>query len=101
MLRHPVLAIQTLHSAPPERFHQSPLRLVTDALRLLTRNPGVPYRDYVDALLANPIAHTVKRADLEHNLDETRSSGCRQPDEAALSQRRERYRAALAVLNES
>ena len=27
MLRHPVLVIQPLHSAPPERFHQSPLRL--------------------------------------------------------------------------
>ena len=61
----------------------------------------MPYRDYVDALLANPIARTVKRADLEHNLDETRFSGCRQPHEAALSQRRERYRAALAVPNES
>ena len=27
MLRHPVIAIQTLHSAPPGRFRQSPLRL--------------------------------------------------------------------------
>ena len=27
MLRHPVLVIQPLHSAPPERLHQSPLRL--------------------------------------------------------------------------
>ena len=27
MLRHPVIAIQALHSAPPGRFHQSPLRL--------------------------------------------------------------------------
>ena len=74
---------------------------VTDALRLLTHDPAVPYLDYVDALLTNPIARTVKGADLAHNLDETRFAGCGQPDEAALSQRRERYRAALAVLDES
>lgn len=74
---------------------------VTDALRLLTHDPAVPYHDYVNALLANPIARTVKRADLLHNLDETRFEGYGQPDEAALSQRCERYHAALAVLDEA
>ncbi|HIU23350.1 MAG TPA: HD domain-containing protein [Candidatus Coprovicinus avistercoris] len=74
---------------------------VTDALRLLTHDPSVPYHDYVNALLANPIARTVKRADLLHNLDETRFEGYGQPDEVALSQRRERYRTALAVLDEA
>ena len=74
---------------------------VTDALRLLTHDPAVPYHDYEDALLANPIARTVKRVDLLHNLDETRFRGYGQPDEAALFQRRERYRTALAVLDEA
>ena len=73
---------------------------VTDALRLLTRDPAVPYRDYVGALATNPVARTVKRADLAHNLDETRFEGYGRPDEAALSERRERYRAALRVLDE-
>lgn len=74
---------------------------VTDALRLLTRDPAVPYRGYVDALAVDPVARTVKRADLTHNLNETRFEGCGQPDETALSQRRERYRAALEVLDEA
>lgn len=72
---------------------------VTDALRLLTHDPAVPYRDYVDALVANPIARTVKRADLAHNLDETRFEGCELLDEAELSKRRERYHVALRILD--
>lgn len=52
-------------------------------------------------LAVDPVARTVKRADLMHNLDETRFEGCGQPDETVLSQRRERYRAALEVLDEA
>lgn len=73
---------------------------VTDALRRLTHDPSVPYHDYIDALVADPVARTVKRADLRHNLDETRFEGCEHPDDEALSRRRERYRAALEVLDE-
>lgn len=48
---------------------------IIDALRLLTHQPGMPYLDYVRALAANPIARSVKRADLRHNMDETRYAG--------------------------
>ena len=73
---------------------------VTESLRLLTHDPAVPYRDYIDALVVDPVARTVKRADLAHNLDETRFEGCGHIDEAELSRRRERYRVALGVLDE-
>ena len=73
---------------------------VTESLRLLTHDPAVPYRDYIDALVVDPVARTVKRADLMHNLDETRFEGCGRIDEAELSRRRERYRVALGVLDE-
>lgn len=73
---------------------------VTEPLRLLTHDPAVPYRDYMDALVVDPVARTVKRADLVHNLDETRFEGCGHIDEAELSRRRERYRVALEVLDE-
>lgn len=73
---------------------------VTESLRLLTHDPAVPYRDYIDALVVNPAARTVKRADLIHSLDETRFEGCGRIDEAELSRRRERYRVALGVLDE-
>lgn len=74
---------------------------VVDALRLLTHRPDVPYPDYVRALAANPVAHTVKRADLLHNMDETRYAGDAQPPADALERRREEYRAALAFLDEA
>lgn len=72
---------------------------VLRALRLLTHDPGVPYLDYVRALAADPVARTVKRADLEHNMDETRYAGCEPPDDRELAQRRERYEASLAILD--
>ena len=52
---------------------------IIDALRLLTHQPGVPYLDYVRALATNPIARAVKRADLRHNMDETRYAGGAKP----------------------
>lgn len=74
---------------------------IIDALRLLTHQPGVPYLDYVCALAANPIARAVKRADLRHNMDETRYAGGAQPPADELARRRERYHAALAILEEA
>lgn len=73
---------------------------VTEPLRLLAPDPAVPYRDYIDALVVDPVARTVKRADLMHNLDETWFEGCGRIDETGLSRRRERYRDALGVLDE-
>ena len=61
---------------------------VTDALRLLTHQPGTNYFDYVRAIRSNPVARAVKLADLDHNSDETRLAGCL----GGTAQQRERWR---------
>ena len=68
--------------------------LVLEALRLLTHREGVPYMEYVAALKENPIARTVKLADLRHNSDLSRLD---QVDGKALA-RLEKYRAAIELL---
>lgn len=67
---------------------------VLDALALLTHDPSVDYMDYVRAIKANPIARTVKLADLRHNSDLTRLDTV---DEKALA-RVEKYRKARILL---
>lgn len=52
---------------------------VIDALRLMTHNKGIPYLDYVEKISHNPIARHVKLADLEHNMDHTRTGGVYPP----------------------
>ena len=47
-------------------------REVTEAVRLLTHEPGMDYFDYVRAIRANPLAVLVKLADIEHNADQSR-----------------------------
>ncbi len=68
--------------------------VVIDALRLLTHDPTVPYMDYVAAIKENPVAKTVKLADLRHNSDPTR------PDVAdeRMRERWQKYAAAIAFL---
>ena len=70
-------------------------REVTDALRLLTRTPGIPYTDYIRALKPNPIARAVKRADLAHNADLSRLPRVTDADLA----RAEKYRLAAEYLD--
>jgi (p)ppGpp synthase/HD superfamily hydrolase len=43
--------------------------VVLCALRLLTHAKEVPYEDYIQSLICNPIAVEVKVADLEDNMD--------------------------------
>lgn len=47
-------------------------RAVCDALSLMTHDSYEPYMDYVARLKENPIARTVKIADLRHNSDLSR-----------------------------
>lgn len=63
-----------------------------DAIRLLTRNEGVTYQEYIRSLSHNELARKIKLLDIKHNLDETRS-----PIPASL---RERYQHALQLLEE-
>ncbi len=69
-------------------------KIVTDAIALMTHTDGIDYMDYVRMIKKNPIAKTVKLADLKHNSDLTRLDVV---DEKALT-RREKYLKAIALL---
>ena len=71
-------------------------REVIDALALLTHADGVDYYEYVARIKDNPIARTVKLADLTHNSDETRMAGLADP--ATLKRWEEKYRKAFEIL---
>jgi len=71
---------------------------VIEAVRLLTHNPQEDYFSYVEKIRENPDAAAVKRADLLHNLDESRIL----PESVPAAKRaamREKYRKALALLD--
>lgn len=70
---------------------------VIEALKLLTHDNSVDYFDYVRNLKHNPIARTVKFADLCHNSDQTRL-----PTKASKKDkmRQEKYRKAIQILSE-
>lgn len=69
---------------------------VIAALALLTHDPAEDYFSYVRRVRENPDAAAVKRADLLHNLDESRPTA--EPP-AQTAQRREKYRLALRILD--
>lgn len=70
---------------------------VIDAVRVMTHPKSEPYLDYIRRVKENPIAKTVKLADLRHNSDQSRMLGA---DEEKLSYFREKYRQAFAILEE-
>ncbi len=67
---------------------------IISALKLMTHDDSVPYMDYVAMLKYNPIARTVKLADLRHNSDPTRLDVI---DEKA-QKRNEKYQKAIRLL---
>ena len=67
---------------------------ILEAVALMTHEDGVPYLDYVAKLKDNPIARTVKLADLAHNSDLSRIG---EIDEET-KQRLEKYKKARAIL---
>lgn len=69
---------------------------VLDAIALMTHDESVPYLTYVAKLRDNPIARTVKLADLRHNSDLSRLDAV----DAAALKRVEKYRRAMALLEE-
>ncbi|MGN0301694.1 MAG: HD domain-containing protein [Anaerotardibacter sp.] len=71
---------------------------VIDALRLLTRKKGQDYFEYIEALKHNPLAKTVKRADLAHNLDITRFSGCETIPQERINAWQVKYKKAQEIL---
>lgn len=67
---------------------------VLSAIALMTHAPEVPYMDYVAKIKTNPIAKTVKLADLRHNSDLSRLDHITPRDEA----RAEKYKKAIELL---
>lgn len=68
---------------------------VLDALKLLTHDKSVPYMEYIENIMDNPIAVRVKLADLRHNSDLTRLDVV---DEKAR-ERVEKYKMPIELLN--
>ena len=68
---------------------------IVDAVALMTHEDDVPYLAYVARLKSNPLARTVKLADLAHNSDLSRLG--KVDDETR--RRLERYKKAIALLN--
>lgn len=71
---------------------------VIEPLRLLTRQRGIDYLDYVRAIKTNPIATKVKLADLAHNADVSRISGCTDVLPEKIEHLQARYAQARAIL---
>lgn len=71
---------------------------VLDALHLLTHEDGTDYFQYVEAIRQNPVAVKVKLADLAHNSDQTRFSGCDDIPVEKLARWQEKYAKAFAIL---
>ena len=69
-------------------------RILT-ALKLLTHEKGVPYMEYIAKIKEDPIARTVKLADLAHNSDLSRLD---EVDEKAI-RRATKYAKAIQLLN--
>ena len=70
---------------------------ICEAIALMTHDEAVAYMDYVAAIKENPIARTVKLADLRHNSDMTRLDTVTERDLA----RAEKYAAAIRLLEEN
>lgn len=69
---------------------------IITALKLLTREEGQDYFDYVRALKKNSIAKAVKLADLKDNMDMSRIKEPKERDFLRL----EKYKKAKALLEE-
>lgn len=68
------------------------------AVDALTHRPGVPYADYIRMVAENPIARSVKLADLAHNMDLSRLGMTEETMTAAARARMEKYAAAVRTL---
>ncbi len=66
------------------------------SLKLLTRQPGQPYSEYIEQLAQDPMAAQVKLADLTHNMDLRRIPHPTEKD----FQRLEKYKKAYTYLKE-
>ena len=70
---------------------------IVEAVCLLTHDKSVDYLEYVSAIKDNPIARTVKLADLRHNSDRSRMD-ISIDSESEKRRFEEKYTKALALL---
>ena len=68
---------------------------VIDAILMMTHDKENPYEEYVLKLKENPIARTVKLADLRHNSDLTRLNNVTEKD----LKRVEKYKKSIEILS--
>jgi len=69
---------------------------IVNAVRAITQAPGISYEEYLAEVKNNPIARSVKLADIRHNMDISRIP---HPTEKDLL-RLEKYKKALQYLEE-
>ena len=67
---------------------------IVDAVALMTHDKSVPYMHYIGEIAKNPIARTVKLADLKHNSDLSRLNTITDKD----IKRIEKYKSAIELL---
>ena len=79
-----------------EQIEKEFSKTVIDALKLLTHEKTVEYMEYVKKIKDNPIARSVKLADLHHNSDITRLLEVTSKD----LERIEKYKKAINFLSE-
>ena len=72
---------------------------VMEPLKRLTHPKDVPYDDYVRGIKGDVVAVKVKLADIAHNSDQTRLTGCGMSEEAK-AYFRDKYTKAKAILLE-
>lgn len=68
---------------------------IIDALKLMTHDEKMPYMEYVEKIRNNPIAKSVKLADLRHNSDLTRLDYVTEKDLL----RKKKYEQAIRLLS--
>lgn len=71
---------------------------VIEVLKLLTHREDAPYFDYVRSIRANPIAVTVKLADIAHNSNQSR---CPNLTDEQLAYFRAKYEKAKEILTQA
>lgn len=67
---------------------------VIEAIALMTHEKGVKYEAYLERIKANPLAKTVKLADIAHNSDRTRLDD----DDPRAEKWQTKYATARAIL---
>lgn len=71
---------------------------VTEPLKLLTHEEGTEYLEYIEKIKTNPIARTVKLADIAHNSDISRITDVSTVPEEKLVHWKRKYTAAKRIL---